>query len=219
MRDKEENDIIDILDENGCDTGEARERSEAHTKGLWHRTIQCWIYWVEGRELTLMLQRRSRMKRAWPGFLDASVAGHCKAGESPIETCMRELYEELGIRAKPSELLSQGLRIVDSRGDKLINREFQEVYLLRKDRSIVESLQLNAQEVQAIVPIGLDDLRKLLSGQIDRMALMSSFEIDQQNRLFQRDAREVTLADFIPDQLTFLCKICHSLVAIHSQEA
>lgn len=216
MKDKEEKDLIDVLDESGCNTGVCRERLEVHTKGLWHRTIQCWIYWIEGIEITLILQRRSKSKRAWPEFLDASVAGHCKVGEGAIEACVRELFEEMGIIVDAPELISQGVRIVDSSDGNLINREFQDVYFLRMGSSVIETLRPNVQEVQEIVLMRLDHLMKLLTGQASRIKPISNFEVNQQNQLIQRDREEVTLTDLIPDQLTYLIEICRSLVAKHS---
>ena len=57
----------------------------------------------------MLLQKRSREKDAFPGCYDISSAGHIPAGDGFVESALRELEEELGIRAEPSELVRIGL--------------------------------------------------------------------------------------------------------------
>lgn len=35
--------LLDIVDENGCPTGETVERETAHRKGIRHRTSHVWL--------------------------------------------------------------------------------------------------------------------------------------------------------------------------------
>lgn len=96
--------LFDILDENGNVTGKTAPRSYVHSHGLFHRTVHIWII----REGKLLLQRRSHNKDSFPDRLDISSAGHIDAGEEPLTGAVRELYEELGIKAQPSELTLAG---------------------------------------------------------------------------------------------------------------
>ena len=43
-------------------------------------------------------------KDSFPGRFDTSSAGHIQAGDEPIESAIRELYEELGIQAVKEDL-------------------------------------------------------------------------------------------------------------------
>lgn len=96
--------IFDILDENGEVTGETAPRSYVHRHGLYHRTAHIWLV----KDGKVLLQRRSPCKDSFPGRLDISSAGHISAGEEPLDSAVRELAEELGITASPSELLLVG---------------------------------------------------------------------------------------------------------------
>ena len=92
--------LFDILDENGEVTGETAPRSYVHKHGLYHRTAHIWLI----KDGKVLLQRRSPHKDSFPGRLDISSAGHISAGEEPLYSAVRELCEELGIKAELSEL-------------------------------------------------------------------------------------------------------------------
>ena len=152
--------IFDIVDAGGAPTGQTVTRSEAHAKGIRHRTAQIWVFreW-EGRPQVL-LQKRSRDKDSWPGCLDTSAAGHIDAGEEPLPSALRELEEELGIRARPEELLPLGLYRHRSEevfyGKPFIDDEVSFVYLYREP---VELVRLRPQpgEVEAVGWYGLQE--------------------------------------------------------------
>jgi mutator protein MutT len=52
----------------------------------------------------LLLAKRSETKAFYPGVWDL-VGGHCEPGETPVETLVRELEEEIGVRATGFEEL------------------------------------------------------------------------------------------------------------------
>jgi 8-oxo-dGTP diphosphatase len=58
---------------------------------------------VRGRRL--LLAKRSAGKAAHPGVWDV-VGGHCEPGEAPAAALVRELEEELGVRATAFEELT-----------------------------------------------------------------------------------------------------------------
>lgn len=57
----------------------------------------------------LLLQKRSENKDAFPGCYDISSAGHLPAGQDYLTSALRELEEELGIKAEPEQLHFMGL--------------------------------------------------------------------------------------------------------------
>ena len=96
--------LFDICDEQGNPTGDTVERSEAHAKGICHRTAHIWIAKQENGRYKVLLQKRSMDKDSFPGRYDTSSAGHIQAGDEPMESALRELGEELGIKAEAADL-------------------------------------------------------------------------------------------------------------------
>ena len=101
---------LDIVDENGVPTGQVVSRQEAHRLGLRHRTSHVWIVRRREGNLQVLLQKRSEEKDSYPGCYDISSAGHIPAGADFVPSALRELKEELGVTARPEELLYCGQR-------------------------------------------------------------------------------------------------------------
>ena len=95
---------LDIVDEAGIPTGRTVSRQEAHAEGILHRTAHVWIVRKVNGRTEILLQKRSGEKDSFPGLYDTSSAGHIPAGEEPLPSALRELSEELGIKAAPSQL-------------------------------------------------------------------------------------------------------------------
>ena len=106
MTDKENMDMeyLDIVTEDGNPTGEQIERSIAHRDGIMHRTAHVWIVRPKEGGFDVLLQKRSQNKESFPGMYDTSSAGHIPAGDEPLDSALRELQEELGIKAVPEQL-------------------------------------------------------------------------------------------------------------------
>lgn len=96
--------IFDVVDENGQPTGETVERGAAHAQGIRHRTAHVWVVRKREGHFEALLQKRSMTKDSFPGLYDTSSAGHIHAGDEPLPSAMRELEEELGIKAREEEL-------------------------------------------------------------------------------------------------------------------
>ncbi|GAB4389862.1 MAG: NUDIX domain-containing protein [Thermodesulfovibrionales bacterium] len=81
-----------------------RARSEIHgDPSLMHRVVHVLVFNLKGE---LLLQKRSMRKDVAPGRWDTSVGGHVDPGETPHKAALRELEEELGVRAEPEFLYS-----------------------------------------------------------------------------------------------------------------
>lgn len=145
--------IFDIVDENGNPTGETVERSEAHAKGIRHRTAHIWLVRkVEGR-WQVLLQKRAMTKDSFPGRYDTSSAGHIQAGDEPLESALRELEEELGIKAEPSDLKFAGTFRIDYEkefyGKLFKDKEIAFVYVYEKDIA-VEDIRVQEEELDCV---------------------------------------------------------------------
>jgi isopentenyl-diphosphate delta-isomerase len=62
--------------------------------GILHRGFLAMVLNEDGE---LLLARRSKKKRLWPGFWDGTVASHLAAGEDYFEASRRRLVEEMGL--------------------------------------------------------------------------------------------------------------------------
>ncbi len=153
--------LLDILNGSGKPTGEVAWKSEAHRRGLWHRCFHCWVYGTEASgEPYLLVQRRAAEKDTWPGYLDVTAAGHLGAGEKPLEGGLRELEEELGLRADPARLIPLGSRRIEQEIPGGCDREFHDVFLLY-DPTPPQRMRLQAEEVEAVLSMSLDDAEAL----------------------------------------------------------
>ncbi len=85
-------------------------RSEAHRDGIWHRAVHVIVWDLQGR---ILLQKRAAAKASFPGFWDTSVGGHVGAGESYLESALRECAEELGIEVAERDFSRIGKHLFD----------------------------------------------------------------------------------------------------------
>jgi isopentenyldiphosphate isomerase len=155
---------VDILDAFGEPTGEVAWKSEAHRRGLWHRCFHCWVSGTGGSgEPYVLVQRRAAEKDTWPGCLDVTAAGHLGAGEEPLRGGLRELEEELGLRVDPGRLIPLGSRRIEQEIPGGCDREFHNVFLLF-DPTPPQRMRLQAEEVEAVLSMSLDDAESLGGG-------------------------------------------------------
>ncbi len=160
--------LFDVVDTMGVSTGQVKRRADIHRDGDWHRAIHVWIYGEADARPFLMLQRRGLGKDTWPGALDATAAGHLAAGESP-EEAFREIEEELGITPDLTALRHVGTRVIASEQPDHIDREIEELYLLRDDRPLA-GYQPSPAEVDALVRVPLDGWLAFLFGERETLA-------------------------------------------------
>ncbi|MDP8900654.1 MAG: NUDIX domain-containing protein [Actinomycetota bacterium] len=188
--------LIDVRDEAGEPTGEVVWKSEAHRLGLWHRCIHCWIFGVDARKPYLLVQRRAATKDTWPGYLDLAVGGHLAAGERPLDG-LREVEEELGLRVDPGRLVPLGTRRAEQKIPEGLDREFQDVFLLRDDTPPGD-LRLQREEVEAVLGIGLEDAEAL--GAVGSAPA-------REYRGGEPSEVEVQVSDFVPNTDDYLRRI------------
>ena len=145
---------FDIVDNDGNPTGEVITRTQAHAKGVCHRTAHVWIVRDNENGLAdVLLQKRAANKDSFPGKYDTSSAGHILAGDEPVESAIRELSEELGIEAKPSDLTFIGTFPIkydkEFHGKMFRDNEIAFVYIYSKDVNI-DKLSLQKEEVESV---------------------------------------------------------------------
>ena len=140
--------LIDVLTRDGELTGKRKPKPDIHRDGDWHRSAHIWIGTNDGR---ILLQRRSPEKENNPGLWDVSAAGHVSAGESVVDSAVREVGEELGLRIDPSELRHIGTMAESCvlNDGTYFDNEIHEIFLIRRDVDLTK-LKLQAGEVDAV---------------------------------------------------------------------
>ena len=153
--------FFDIVDEKGIPTGKIIERTEAHEKGIRHRTAHIWIIREQDGKAQLLLQKRSAEKDSFPGRFDTSSAGHIQAGDEPEESAIRELYEELGIQASKEELQFAGCFDIqyekEFHGKMFRDEEIAFVYIYQEPVNTAE-LVLQTEEVEEVQWFDLEEV-------------------------------------------------------------
>jgi len=87
--------IFDVVNESD-EVIDRKPRSVVHARGLLHRAVHVLVFNSRGE---IFLQKRSMKKDRQPGVWDSSCSGHVDSGENYDETAVRELREELGLKA------------------------------------------------------------------------------------------------------------------------
>ncbi|MDD2680906.1 MAG: NUDIX domain-containing protein [Patescibacteria group bacterium] len=152
--------LIDILDEDGEDTGFVKAKSEVHANGLWHKTAHIWIVNSKNQ---ILLQHRSEKKENYPNYWDISVAGHVSSGEDVEVAALREIKEEIGV-----DLSVDNLKLIGIIKHKTIlnnntyfNNEFHHIYLVRLDLDI-NQLKIQAEELCGLKWVSVEELQAML---------------------------------------------------------
>jgi len=180
------------LDCRGARTGEVIPRDEAHRAGVWHGAFHCLIIYVRDGEGYALFQKRSAKKKIAPGKFDVSVGGHYASGEDAKTAGPREIKEELGLSVSFDELLALGRRIFVYCFDKGVTEyEFQDAFFL--PRAVrPETLVLQADEVDGVLEMALEDGIRLFSGKEGKVKGRLSRNFQAAERVF------VAARDFVP---------------------
>jgi isopentenyldiphosphate isomerase len=151
-----DDELLDVVDEHGRRLG-VKRRGDVHRDGDWHLAFHLWVVRGDG----VLLQRRARDKSSWPGYLDASAAGHLLAGET-VQDGLREVQEELGAVYAFADLEPLGVhRVVDGDRSGVANRELQHVFAVRDDRALEAWTAFDRVEVDGLVLVAHDGFARL----------------------------------------------------------
>lgn len=150
MIDKEE--LLFAVDENNNPI-EPVKRYRAHSEGIWHRNAHIWVI---NSKKDVLCNKRSMQKEHNPGKWEAFFGGHVVAGSSPIQGALQELKEELGLKAKESDLELYKI-IKQYFEDK--NKEYIYVYIYFWDGNMDE-LEFEKDEIDEIKWFSLDEIKE-----------------------------------------------------------
>ena len=139
---------IDIVDENNQLTGQVEDRWVAYDKGLWKRTVSCWIMNEKGE---VLLQKRTANKKLNPNKW-AKTGGQIDSGETPEEAIIREVEEEIGIRIPKEQI-----KVVDifKKNNKNPQFAYQFVFVVNYK---IEEYKLQKEEVSEVKYTTIEDI-------------------------------------------------------------
>ena len=155
---------FDVLNKWGDYTNEVASRKDCHEKGLWHKAVVVAI--VSNDDKKVLLQKRSVSKRMWPDLWDISSGGHVLTGEFGYEAGIREAKEELGIDVKREEMEFIGATVSENIRDNIINRHFNEYYIVHKDIN-VSDIVIQEEEIQYVKWFDVDEIIKMVNNNFD----------------------------------------------------
>lgn len=166
FRPETETELLTIYSEEFRPLGTAiRER--AHTQGLLHEVVHCWIVSQREDGLYLWFQQRAETKRDYPGCYDLAVGGHVGAEEDPALALVREIREEVGLAVEPDQPTYLGLHRKTMENRSLCDQEFARIYLLRDDAPRFQP----GPEVRRMVRIRLKDALARMAGATETPAI------------------------------------------------
>lgn len=167
-----EHELIDEYNIRGEKLG-VIDKSEAHKKGLWHKSIHVWII-NDNNEI--LLQYRCKDKKLYPDTWDCSFAGHISSGESSIDAVLREGKEEIGIDVdleKLEYILTNKENLVY---DEINSNEFVDIYILKQNFDL-NNIKFQQEEVSDAKYVKVEeffdliDNSKLVPHKIEYMVL------------------------------------------------
>ena len=180
--DGRELELFDVRDSEGNVTGVARERELVHLNGDPHGTSHIWVVRENASGgWDVLLQKRSRDKDSYPGCYDVSSAVHLQAGDDFLPAALRELEEELGLRARAEDLEFVGFRRAYREaffcGRLFKDHEISAVYIYRKPVE-TSALRLQKEELESVMWMDLADCRRAVGeGSLDNCMYPEELEM------------------------------------------
>lgn len=143
--------IFDVYNRNGKYIG-TKSKTFCHSKnpGVYHKPVWIWMINELGQ---ILVQKRAKCKKKFPLLFDMPSAGHVDAGESEIDACIRETYEELGISISPDKFIFLKEFIIDEWW------EIAQVYLVNIDSNT--KFKISKEEVSEVRWLEYDEFKEL----------------------------------------------------------
>ena len=140
--------LIDVIDENNKLTGEIEDRWVAYNKGLWRRTVSCWIINEKGE---ILLQKRTANKKRNPNKW-AKTGGQIDSGESAEDAIFREVKEELVI-----EIPKNQIKVVDIHKSDYKSKRFVYNFIFVVNHKIDDYI-LQEDEVSEVKYVSIEEI-------------------------------------------------------------
>lgn len=182
---------LKVFDENYTYVKED-SRDEVHRQGLWHETFHCWLVDDE----FVYIQKRSAVKKDFPGLFDITAAGHILATETVMEG-IREVEEELGLVIDLEKMYAKGVvrDVIELPG--FIDREFANVFVYQSTFRPSEFL-LQQEEVASVHAVRKSALTALFLTEVETVLCTN---------IFDGTMLEIGLVNFVPHERIYFEQI------------
>lgn len=166
--------LFEIIDERGKVLGLA-PRSEFHDvqrkKKLLHKAVHCIA--IDLKTGKTWVQKRSLKKDLYGGLWELGACGHAMPGETPEQTALREVGEELNLN--PSILFPLGKRLFEN----AFERELQYVFWFKAKEMPRKSAE--ASELKLVSPAELQKM--IFKGEVTDYS-QKDFQLAEKKKLF-----------------------------------
>ncbi len=184
--------LLDIYDENKNHIG-TDDRNIIHQKGLWHKTIHCWIVKDNSK---IIFQKRASTLNDNPAKLYTSASGHIKAGET-IETAFnREIFEELGINTtNPIKLfeVKYTADFITKNNTEFHDRVFCNIFMCKDDTPLTQ-YKPQEEELDGVIELSITDCIDLFNDKINQINAIGYIK---ENEKFQLKDLKISKDDFL----------------------
>lgn len=164
---------LNVVDEKGRIIGEDT-RENIHSKGLLHREVHVWFYTPKGK---IIFQLRGKNKDTFPNLLDATVGGHVEINSNFLNTALKEMLEETGVKADEKDIrLISTLRkkAVDHATGKF-NNVIRAIYAYKYTKGL-ENLRIEGKQAQKFEAWPIENLLKGLDATSKKRFIPSMLE-------------------------------------------
>ena len=141
--------LLDVYNSNGKITGKVVERGSKDESFGPDEHIAVSIIYIENSKGKFLIQKTSPEK----GSIYSSTGGHIDHGETPYETIVREVKEELGLDISKENVISLGHICVDF--------PVRFIFYLKKDVNL-DYLVLDKSEVESVQFLTIEELEKII---------------------------------------------------------
>lgn len=180
---------LDYYDEEGNYLG-FETRDVIHREGLWHKTVQNWLYTMDGK---IIFQIRKDSEKFY-----TSSSGHVDKGETLEEALVREMNEELGIIVDPKDakIIDHVTWVMDkvkSNGFVLKDRA-KSTFFLIPYRGDCSDFSFDPEEVLGVVFVDARETLEMFEknkGKIDAMIVQT--ENGENVKIYEK----VSIEDFL----------------------
>jgi len=152
--------LIDVLDEKGNNTGEVLTREQIHKKGLWHKIV---VIAIIDKNKNILMQKRAKNKKENPEKWDVSAGGHVSSGQNSIDAAIRETFEEIGIKVNEKELeyifTYKNSKKLD---ENYIDNEIYDCYIVKKQDIKLKDIKIQKSEVERVKLCNITEFRKII---------------------------------------------------------
>ena len=138
--------LLDVYNEEGKTTGKIVERGKKDESFLPGEHIAIAQIYIENSKGEFLFEKNNKKV----GFPYVPVGGHITSGETPRETIIREVKEEIGIDISNEDIIDLGFFVIDF--------PVRFLFYVKKDIN-KKDLKLQESEVKDIIYLTKEDIR------------------------------------------------------------